>query len=92
MIRVDGSALLLDVLVAPRAARAKLGPVHDGRLKVAVAAPPVDGSANRAVTLALARALGVGKRAAVIATGHTSRRKTVRIEGVTREQVEALCE
>ena len=91
MIRTEGSALLLDVLVAPRAARAKLGPVHDGRLKVAVAAPPVDGAANRAVTIALAKALGIGKQAAVIAAGHSSRRKTVRLEGVTREQVEALC-
>lgn len=92
MLRSDGNGFLLDVLVQPRASRVKLGPVHDGRLKVSVTAPPVEGAANEAVTRALARALGIGKGSAAIAAGHTGRRKTVRIVGVTREQLEALCQ
>ena len=36
---VDG-AVDLDVLVQPRASRAKVGPEHAGRLKIAVTAPP----------------------------------------------------
>ena len=85
----DGS-VTLDVLVQPRASRAKIGPVHDGRLKVAVTAPPVDGEANAAVIELLAKALGVSKGAVEVIAGTSSRRKTVRIAGVTRAAVEAL--
>lgn len=81
-----------DILVQPRASRAKIGPRHDGRIKVAVTSPPVDGEANAAVIELLAKALAVPKRAVTVVAGETSRRKTVRVEGVTAEQVAALCD
>ena len=86
-----GGACAFDVLVQPRASRARVGPVHDGRLKIAVTAPPVDGEANAAVIELLAKQLGVARGAIEVIAGASSRRKTVRIAGVTRAQVEALC-
>ena len=83
--------MLLEILVQPRASRAKIGPMHDGRLKVAVTAPPVDGEANAAVIELLAKELGIAKRAIAIVAGESGRRKTVRIEGVTQQAIEALC-
>lgn len=80
----------LDVLVQPRASRAKLGPVHDGRLKVAVTSPPVDGEANAAVVELFAKQLGVPRGAVEVIAGQTSRRKTLRIAGVTAAAIEAL--
>ena len=47
--------MFVDVLVQPRASRAKVGPAIGDRLKVAVTAPPVDGKANGAVIELLAR-------------------------------------
>ena len=85
-----GGMVTLDVLVQPRASRAKLGPMHDGRLKIAVTSPPVDGEANAAVIEAIAAALGIGRRAVEVTAGATSRRKTLRIDGVTPEQLAAL--
>jgi uncharacterized protein (TIGR00251 family) len=85
------AAIALDILVQPRASRAKIGPMHDGRLKIAVTAPPVDGEANAAVVELLAKQLGVAKGAVEVVAGATGRRKTVRITGVTREAIEALC-
>ena len=82
----------IDILVQPRASRARIGPRHDGRIKVAVTAPPVDGEANAAVIELLARSLGVPRSAVAVIAGATSRRKTVRIEGVTADQVEGLVE
>ncbi len=79
---LDG-ALVIDVLVAPRASRATLGPVHGDRVKVAVTAPPVDGEANAAVIELVAKALGVAKRDVTITAGQTSKRKTVRVAGAT---------
>ena len=83
-------AVTFDVLVQPRASRAKLGPVHDGRLKVAVTSPPVDGEANQAVVDLLARILGVPRSAIEVIAGMTSRRKTVRVVGITTATIEAL--
>lgn len=89
-LREHGGAVTFDVLVQPRASRAKVGPVHDGRLKVAVTAPPVDGEANAAVIELLAKTLGVAKSAIEVIAGASSRRKTVRVTGVTRAAIEEL--
>lgn len=86
----DADGVTFDVLVQPRASRAKVGPEHDGRLKVAVTAPPVDGEANAAVVELVAKALGVGKRAVEVVAGASSRRKTLRVTGVARAAVLAL--
>ncbi|MBL0217304.1 MAG: YggU family protein [Myxococcales bacterium] len=79
-----------DVLVQPRASRAKIGPIHDGRLKVSVTAPPVDGEANAAVIELLAKSLGVSRGSVEVVAGASSRRKTVRIAGVAATAIEAL--
>ena len=89
-VREHSGAVTFDVLVQPRASRAKLGPIHDGRLKVAVTAPPVDGEANAAVIELLAKQLGVAKSAVAVVAGESSRRKTVRVTGVSVSAVEAL--
>lgn len=82
--------ITIDVLVQPRASRAKIGPRHDGRIKIAVTAPPVDGEANAAVVALLAKSLGIAKSAIEVIAGTSSRRKTIRIAGVTAAQVEEL--
>jgi hypothetical protein len=84
------SAVTFDVLVQPRASRAKIGPRHDGRIKIAVTAPPVDNKANAAVIELVAKALGVAKSAVEVIAGGSSRRKTLRVTGVTAQQIEEL--
>ncbi len=56
----------------------------DGRpfLKARVAAPPVEGEANAALTALLAKTLRVAKSAVRIASGDTARLKQVEVEGV----------
>ena len=85
----DG-ALIVDVIVQPRAARAGVGPVVGDRLRVAVTAPPVDGKANEAVVRAVAEALEIPRGAVEILRGETGRRKTLRIRGATRAALERL--
>ena len=82
-VREDREGITIDVLVSPRASRARVGPVHGDRLKLAVTAPPVDGEANAAVIELLARALGVPRGAVEVIAGTASRRKTIRVRGVT---------
>jgi hypothetical protein len=71
------------VRVQPRASREALLGVHDGALKIALTAPPVDGEANAALVAFLASSLGVAKRQVRIVRGETSKTKLVEIEGVT---------
>ena len=91
MIRVHDGGISVDVLVQPRASRNSIGPVHDERLKISVTAPPVDSDANAAVIALLAKRLDVPKRNITVTKGHSSRRKTMRIEGVAACDIEELC-
>ena len=75
------------VRAQPRASRsAVVGAIDDGRggiaLKVAVAAPPVEGAANDAIVELLAEVFGVPRRAVTIARGDTGRNKQIDIAGI----------
>jgi uncharacterized protein (TIGR00251 family) len=89
-LREHAGGVTFDVLVQPRASREKVGPLHDGRLRVSVTSPPVDGEANAAVIALIARTLGVARSAVEVIAGASSRRKTVRVSGVARSVIEEL--
>jgi len=81
--RDEAGGAVLEVLVQPRASRTRAVGEHDGRLKIQLAAPPVDGEANAALVEFLADRLGVRKVDVAIVRGDTGRRKTVRVAGVS---------
>lgn len=78
-LRPARSGLEIDVLVQPRASRSRLCGVHDGRLKVQLAAPPVDGEANEALVALIADLLDLPRREIRILRGDSSRRKTLAV-------------
>ena len=75
----NGGGVEVDVQVVPRASRSRVVGVHGERVKVQLAAPPVDGAANAELLEVIADACGVPRRTIEIIRGDTSRRKTVRI-------------
>ena len=77
------TGVLLMLHVKPRASRNDIGGEHDGALKVAITAPPVDGKANAAVIKLLAKAFGVSRSSIEIVGGPGSRRKRVAIDGIS---------
>ena len=81
-LREVPGAVVLEVLVQPRASRTRAAGENGGRLKVQLAAAPVDGEANRALVEFLAEELGIRKVDVAILRGETGRRKTVRVAGV----------
>ena len=76
-------AVVLDLHVQPGAKRTEVAGPHGERLKVRLAAPPVDGAANDELVRFLAEAFGVPRRQVTIVSGAASRAKRVRIEGAT---------
>jgi len=91
-VNEDDEGVTFDVLAVPRASRERIGPVLGNRLKVQVTSPPADGEANAAIIACLARAFRVAKSAVKIIRGASSRRKTVRIDGIRKIAVDRLVE
>jgi len=79
----------LDVYIQPRASKTELAGMHDGVVKIRIAAPPVENAANRALIDFVAQHLGIAKRSVRVVSGDTSRRKVLELDGVTAEQVAA---
>jgi uncharacterized protein len=79
----DGS-LTLQIQVKPGAKLTAIVGIHgdgtEARLKIALAAPPVDGKANAELRAFLADAFGVAERKVTLLRGETGRKKLVRIE------------
>ena len=73
--------MILELHVQPGASRSEFAGEHGGRLKVRLAAPPVEDKANDALVEFLADYFRVPKRNVRIAAGLKSRRKRVIIEG-----------
>ncbi len=73
----------------PRASRSRVVGEHGGRLKVSLAAPPVDGEANQALVELLADLLQVPRRQVAVVQGQTGKRKVVRAQGVALQAAEA---
>src|SRR5690349_11196515 len=86
-VRATPEGVSIRVHVAPRASRNKVLGVHDGALKVALTAPPVEGAANKALVEFMAKMLGVPKSAVSIVSGETSRHKVVEVMGTTAEEI-----
>jgi uncharacterized protein len=78
---VPGGIRLL-VSASPRASRTEVAGVAEGRLRVRVAAPPVEGAANEELVRFLARSFRVPQSAVTVTAGAAGRRKTVLVRGV----------
>ena len=69
----------------PRAHRTEVVGERGDRIVVRVTAPPVDGRANDALCALVADRAGVPDGRVSVVRGHSSRDKTVRVEGVDAE-------
>jgi uncharacterized protein (TIGR00251 family) len=82
--------LTFRVYVVPRASRSEIAGAHDGALRVRLAAPPVDGAANRELIALLAKALHVSRSAVAIDAGHTSKIKRVTVSQCKLESLSKI--
>jgi uncharacterized protein (TIGR00251 family) len=81
--------VILRIRAQPRAARDEVVGWQAGVLRVRVTAPPVEGEANRALVIVLARALGVRPSAVSMVRGERGRDKLVRVDGLSPVEIEA---
>jgi uncharacterized protein (TIGR00251 family) len=82
---------VLRLRVSPGAKKSGFqGVLPDGRTKVSIAAPPVDGRANEVLIAFLARALDLPKRSLRLAHGAGGRDKVVEVDLEPEELAERL--
>ena len=87
-LREQGHGVLILVHLQPGARRTAQCGEHGGRLKVAVAAPPLEGRANDALVEWLAGQLHLPRRQVQLVAGTHSRNKTLRAEGISAHQAQ----
>ncbi len=78
------------VKLIPRSSRNQIMGRDDDIFKVKVTSPPVDGLANKALVELLAKRLRIPKGSIEIISGKNSRLKSVRIHGLSQEEITQL--
>ena len=79
--------VILRVQVQPRASRDEVVGPHGDGLKIRITAAPVAGAANKHLLKFLAKKLRVARSQMSIASGATSRAKSISIQGISAEEV-----
>lgn len=87
--QADGCWHLL-VYVQPGAKKSEIAGETDGRLRLRIAAQAVDNKANKALTVFMAKILGVRPSRVSLEAGDTSRKKTLRISDLPEPDWNAL--
>ena len=87
-VKESKNGLTFDIRVTPRASRAEIAGIQDDALKVKVTALPVEGAANEACIKLLAKELGLKKSQMEIFVGGKSRKKTVIVKDISKEELE----
>ena len=92
-VKETGRGASFAVRVVTRASRTAItGMMGDGAnmvLKIALAAPPVEGKANEELVAYLAQVLNVPRSSVEVATGKQSKNKVVRVRGTSAAQIAA---
>jgi uncharacterized protein (TIGR00251 family) len=81
---------IVHIRVTPRAGKSQIVGWQSDVLLVRVAAPPVQGSANKAVIELLSESFGIRKSAIVLQAGESSRNKRIALDGISCEEVRAV--
>jgi len=81
---------LLSVHAQPGAKKSAVAGLHGDALKIRVAAPPVEGKANDALTAFVAKSLGLPKRAVSIVKGDSSREKLLLVADAAADPARLL--
>jgi len=82
----DGATFAIKV--HPRARKNAITGELGGALKLSLTAPPVEGRANEACIEFLANLLKVPRSSVTIASGQSSRKKVIRVSGVSADEVQ----
>ena len=82
--------LTFAVRIVPRASRSEIAGEYNGALRIRIAAPPVEGAANRELIRLLAKTFKLPQHAIEIVSGGGSKSKVVHVAGADSARLEQL--
>lgn len=89
-LRQTDAGVEIFLYLQPRASRNKIVGLQGEELKIALTAPPVDGAANKACCLFLAKLCRMPRSCVKMVSGDTSRHKRVLLEGAVLQDASCL--
>lgn len=87
-IEETADGLYLRIRVQPRSSKNEVCGVQGNALKIKLTAPPVEGEANKRLIEFLSGFLDIKKSALAIDSGDKSKNKRVKVEGLTKTELE----
>lgn len=82
--------MTIELRVQPRAKRNALVAATDGRWKLYLTAPPVEGHANQALIEFFAKGLGITRSRVRLLSGARSRQKVIALDGISEVQFRSI--
>ncbi|HLB59321.1 MAG TPA: DUF167 domain-containing protein [Bdellovibrionota bacterium] len=86
-IREIPGGVRLQLYIQPRSSQNQIAGLMEGRVKIKLTSPPVEGEANKACIAFLSSLLRIPKSKISIIHGERGKRKTVEIMGASRREV-----
>lgn len=83
---------LIKCRIQPSASKTAISGIHDNSIKITLAAPPVDGKANKELRNFISKKLKISKSKIDIVRGIKSRSKILLCEGISKKEIEKLLE
>lgn len=83
--KITGNDIIVKVKIVPGASRNKIIGAYNNALKISIAAPPVEGKANKKCIAYLAKYFEVAKSKVEIISGQTSKNKLIKIYDISQE-------
>ncbi len=87
IVRIIAGGVELAVAVVPRSSRCEFSGVHNNALRIKLTSPPVENEANLQCCTMIAQKLGIARGRVSIIRGNTTRKKILKIEGVSEREV-----
>jgi len=91
--REDSDGVTFSVRVVPRSSRSEVVGLHDGAMRIRVAAPPVEGAANQELVKFLSKKLRVPRASITLVSGANSKNKIIHVANpgaAAREELNKL--
>jgi uncharacterized protein (TIGR00251 family) len=83
--KITGNDIVIKVKIVPGSSKDKIIGIYNNALKIAIAAPPVEGKANKKCIAYLAKYFDVAKSKIEIISGQTSKNKLIKIYDISQK-------
>lgn len=84
--KIRGNDIIIKVKIVPGSSKNKIIGAYNDALKISIAAPPVEGKANKKCIAYLAKYFDVAKLKIEIISGQTSKNKLIKIYDISQKE------